>query len=496
MRLGIEERLEATRRRRRVVILLVFLAIIVALIIAFRAVLMPFLVALFAAYLIDPVINRMSELRLGRRVRVGRGASILVLYAVVLVVIYIAGDFAVPALKQQIGQVRDDLPKFQGVVEKEAQEIVERWRKFTGQQPEVPPAPAPAKTAEKPAAAQAPPVEHPRVRFRFKGGGSLEGRVVARKPDEVVVDLGNRFQTLPRGEIEREEVLNPLRVRLKDGKVYQGELLAERDGTLYLDTGAQVLSLREEELEERTLLHEHFDLAGADVKKIIAQGFDEFVRNLDAVLLLALNVVKWLVGAVYRIFLIMMITAFFVIDREKIVRFLHSVPPEGQQAIGRRLTRYIDQGLAGVIRGQLLICAVNGILTWIGLEFINVRYALVLGFFAGVMSLIPIFGTILSSVPIVLVACAKGWQPGLLALGWILFIHFLEANFLNPKIMGQASKIHPVVIIFALLAGEHAYGIVGALLAVPSASIIQSLFKFYVIDKQAEVPDELPVTAT
>ena len=65
-------------------------------------------------------------------------------------------------------------------------------------------------------------------------------------------------------------------------------------------------------------------------------------------------------------------------------------------------------------------------------------------------------------------------------------IHLLEANFLNPKIMGTASKIHPVVVIFPLIAGEHAYGIVGALLAVPTASIVQSWFKFYVIDKRHE----------
>ena len=66
-------------------------------------------------------------------------------------------------------------------------------------------------------------------------------------------------------------------------------------------------------------------------------------------------------------------------------------------------------------------------------------------------------------------------------------IHFVEANFLNPKIMGTASKIHPVVVVFALIAGEHAYGIVGALLAVPAASIVQSCFKFYVIDRAHEL---------
>ena len=170
--------------------------------------------------------------------------------------------------------------------------------------------------------------------------------------------------------------------------------------------------------------------------------------------------------------------------------------PQRHQALSLRLGEYIDRGLAGVIRGQLMICLVNGTLTWLGLWFFEVKYALMLGCFAGIMSLIPIFGTILSTIPIVLIAFASGWDKALFAFGWILFIHFLEANFLNPKIMGTASRIHPVVVIFALLAGEHAYGIVGALLAVPAASIVQSTFKFYVIDKQAEVEEEPVLGAT
>ena len=61
-------------------------------------------------------------------------------------------------------------------------------------------------------------------------------------------------------------------------------------------------------------------------------------------------------------------------------------------------------------------------------------------------------------------------------LAWIIGIHLVEANFLNPKIMGDAAKIHPVLVVFALIAGEHSYGLVGALFAVPVASIIQTIF--------------------
>ncbi len=55
----------------------------------------------------------------------------------------------------------------------------------------------------------------------------------------------------------------------------------------------------------------------------------------------------------------------------------------------------------------------------------------------------------------------------------------MEGNILNPKIIGTAAKIHPVLVIFALIVGEHSYGLVGALLAVPVASIIQVLFLFF-----------------
>jgi predicted PurR-regulated permease PerM len=99
------------------------------------------------------------------------------------------------------------------------------------------------------------------------------------------------------------------------------------------------------------------------------------------------------------------------------------------------------------------------------------------------MSLIPIFGSILSSIPIVAIALISGGSfdlgRGLSVLAWICGIHLIEANFLNPKIMGDAAKIHPVLVVFALIAGEHSYGLTGALFAVPVASMIQTIFVYY-----------------
>jgi predicted PurR-regulated permease PerM len=105
-----------------------------------------------------------------------------------------------------------------------------------------------------------------------------------------------------------------------------------------------------------------------------------------------------------------------------------------------------------------------------------VHYWPILTVIATLLSIIPIFGAILSSVPAVIVGIQQGVGVALLVLGWIIVIHQIEANLLNPKIMGDAAKVHPVLVVFSLIAGEHFFGILGALLAVPVLSIAQTLF--------------------
>ena len=183
-------------------------------------------------------------------------------------------------------------------------------------------------------------------------------------------------------------------------------------------------------------------------------------------------------GSVWALFLTFMVAGFILVDTDRIHRFIRSlVPVEYQPRYGILLSR-LDVGLNGVVRGQLLICLVNGILTMIGLILIGVPFAFTLGLVAMVFSLIPIFGTILSTIPIMIMGFTVSFSTGILALAWILVIHFIEGNFLNPKIMGTAAHIHPALIVFALVTGEYIAGIAGALLAVPIFSILQTLFLF------------------
>jgi predicted PurR-regulated permease PerM len=155
--------------------------------------------------------------------------------------------------------------------------------------------------------------------------------------------------------------------------------------------------------------------------------------------------------------------------------FRSLVEPEGGRAFDALLER-TDRGLAGVVRGQLLICGINGLLSAIGFAIVGLKYWPVMALVSAVFSLVPIFGSIASAVPAIAVALTQGVGTAFFVLLWILGIHQLEANVLNPKIMGDAAKIHPVLVIFSLLVGEHFFHVPGALLAVPCMSIAQSVF--------------------
>jgi predicted PurR-regulated permease PerM len=180
---------------------------------------------------------------------------------------------------------------------------------------------------------------------------------------------------------------------------------------------------------------------------------------------------------VFMVFLILMVTAFLLVDPDRPLHFLRHILPVQFHSGFDELLKEIDTRLAGVVRGQVLICLINGLLTFIGLYFVfGVKFAFMLSTLAAFLSLVPIFGSILSSLPIVAVALTEGFSTGLGALLWIIGIHLLEANLLNPKIMGDAARIHPALIVLVLLAGEHFYGVLGALFAVPILSVLLACY--------------------
>jgi len=252
------------------------------------------------------------------------------------------------------------------------------------------------------------------------------------------------------------------------------------DGSIAIDvgTGAVVVETKSGgwAIEPRPEHHgEPFD-PNRVIADVVGKSFAYAQENSLEIARAVRNLVAGISRVVFVFFITLMLAAYIMLTRERILGFFRSLVRPSARGSFDELLRRIDKGLSGVVRGQLVICGINGVLSAIGFAIVGLKYWPVMALVAAVFSAIPIFGSIASAVPAVAVGLTQGLGTATFVLLWIVGIHQLEANLLNPKIMGDAAKIHPVLIIFSLLVGEHFFHIMGALLAVPVMSIAQSVF--------------------
>ena len=214
--------------------------------------------------------------------------------------------------------------------------------------------------------------------------------------------------------------------------------------------------------------------------QLLRDGFDKAAAYLQENSFELINIGRKVVSAVsygiFTLFMTLMLGGYMMLTHERILGFFRELWAPASRPSFDRFLRRLDRGLSGVVRGQLIICGVNGVLSAVGFSLFGLKYWPILALCAAVMSIIPIFGSILSSIPAVAIGLTQSPATAVGVLAWILGIHQLEANFLNPKIIGDAAKIHPVLVVFSLIVGEHFFQLAGALFAVPCMSIAQTIF--------------------
>ena len=134
-----------------------------------------------------------------------------------------------------------------------------------------------------------------------------------------------------------------------------------------------------------------------------------------------------------------------------------------------------NAAIAGYVRGQALVCIALGSIYAIGLSLVGLQFGLIIGLIAGAISFIPFVGTFVGAVMALGMALAQfppDWW-GVAKVGVVfLFGQSMEGNVLSPKLVGDRVGLHPVWIMFALLAGGSLFGFVGILIAVPTAAVI------------------------
>jgi len=137
------------------------------------------------------------------------------------------------------------------------------------------------------------------------------------------------------------------------------------------------------------------------------------------------------------------------------------------------LLRDIDNVFGKYIRGQIIVGSFVGVFTTIALLIIRVKYAFILGIFAGISNIIPYFGPFIGIIPTILLALLDSTGKAIYAAGAFILIQQVESGFLTPRIIGKSVGIHPVYVIMALIIGGRLMGVIGLILAVPALAAIK-----------------------
>jgi predicted PurR-regulated permease PerM len=170
--------------------------------------------------------------------------------------------------------------------------------------------------------------------------------------------------------------------------------------------------------------------------------------------------------------IVLVVTFYLLLEAHRIrVLMLRSLEPANRPG-ARRVFDEISRVFGAFLRSQLIVALSLGALVTVALTIIGVPYALLLGAFAGIVELVPMFGPFLGAVPALLIASTLPFPIVVWTAIAFIAIQQFESNVLVPRLTGQAVGLHPLAAMLALLAGFEAAGIIGALFAVPIFGLI------------------------
>jgi len=186
--------------------------------------------------------------------------------------------------------------------------------------------------------------------------------------------------------------------------------------------------------------------------------------------------------SLFSLIVVTPVVAFYLIyDWHRMIATVDGWIPLQQRETVRQLAREVDAAIAGFVRGQSAVCLILGSFYAVALTLSGLNFGLLIGLISGLITFIPYVGSMTGLILALGVAVAQFWPEYssiLTVLGIFLVGQFLEGNLLAPKLVGESVGLHPVWLIFALLAFGYLFGFVGLLVAVPLAATIGVLVRF------------------
>ncbi|WP_201366274.1 AI-2E family transporter [Dictyobacter formicarum] len=218
---------------------------------------------------------------------------------------------------------------------------------------------------------------------------------------------------------------------------------------------------------EQTLIHYGISADQiAEARRQLTTYIGEFSKQ-------ALPLLQSVLDFAIDIIVVAVLSIYLLIDGSRVAKWARNNTPTATRASFFLDT--LQRVVGGYIRGQVTLAALIGILVWIGMLLLHVPYSVLLGVLAFAMAFVPVLGTLVSGAVCVLLALTQGWIIAMGVLVYFIVIHVIEGELVGPRIVGKAIGLHPVVSLFALIAGGELFGVWGALFASPLAGIIQAL---------------------
>jgi predicted PurR-regulated permease PerM len=197
----------------------------------------------------------------------------------------------------------------------------------------------------------------------------------------------------------------------------------------------------------------------------------------------------------FSLVLIVVISIYMLLDMQRLERSIDDrFPPHG----GLPLTQRVERALWGYVKGQLILSTVIGTSAGVGMWVLGItglvegadEYALLFGLWTAFIEVIPYIGPWLSAVPPIIYALFVDPVGTLWVALLFVFIYQVEGHVVVPNVMANALRLHPLLVIFGLLAGGELYGIAGVLVALPTMAALRAVWEFFAERVQLERWDE------
>jgi predicted PurR-regulated permease PerM len=240
-------------------------------------------------------------------------------------------------------------------------------------------------------------------------------------------------------------------------------------------------------------------ITNPDIQRFINTAEDQAATEVGNIVRSAVAIPLSALGVVFSIFVVLTMAFLWLTSIRSLRPYVLGLLPEAGQHRASAMLDELRRNLGGYARGIVINMFIIGTLTGIGLFLLGVPYSLLLGVLAGLFEAIPFLGPWISGAVAVLVALAVGGPlKGLEVFVLFQVIQQLEGNTVVPLVIGRAVKLNPLTVILAILIGDSLLGVVGAVLAVPAAVVVQVMIRRLLapLARRAANPPEEPTVVT